>query len=63
MNGKLTSFCSGHEWGRYESYEFFSNSLIYYFTAEVFGDGCCGKTCGEEEKPLRTGVVEIFFVT
>lgn len=45
------------------NHEFFLNSLIYYFTAEVFGDGCCGKTCGEEEKPLPTGVVEIFFVT
>ena len=32
------------------------------FAAEVFDDGCCAnKTCGDEEKPLPTGVVKVFF--
>jgi len=32
------------------------------FTAEVFNDGCCAsKTCGDEEKPLPTGVVRNFY--
>jgi len=62
MNGKLVSFCSGQEWGPYESHKLFINSLINYSTAEVFDDGCCGKTCGDEEKPLRTGVVKILLV-
>ena len=33
--------------------------IINYSTAEVLDDGCCGKTCGDEEKPLPTGVVKI----
>ena len=30
---------------------------IKFLTAEVFDDGCCGKTCGNEEKPLPTGII------
>ena len=61
MNCKLVSLCSGHEWVLWIIWilDKFFNKL---FAAEVFDDGCCAnKTCGDEEKPLPTGVVKVFF--